>query len=259
MFLGGRRADARAFSRGACDNTRSVPGDGTCRHAPDSGTSGSRSVDRYRRQACRPRQVLPGASSPRRASLLPLARCRHTFRAMHGRSEDDTAEGHNDSGWRSRIRVRGERRLCANAGDNNQRNTDIRGSGQSAAAMAQEASNPFASSWALQLQQNNNWTEMPRGDDRVQSNLLFQPLLSLRLTEKQGLIIRPMVPIVNSIPHLDQRGQNERTDRVRRHRSRICAAAFPARRPAHGRRRPDVHLPYGIEGSAQPAHMAGGA
>ena len=34
---------------------------------------------------------------------------------------------------------------------------------QSAAAMAQEASNPFASSWLLQLQQNNNWTEMPRG------------------------------------------------------------------------------------------------
>ena len=59
--------------------------------------------------------------------------------------------------------------------------------------MAQEASNPFASSWLMQLQQNNNWTEMPRGDDhtRVQSNLQFQPLLSLRLTEKQGLIIRP--------------------------------------------------------------------
>ena len=84
---------------------------------------------------------------------------------------------------------------------------------QSAAAMAQQASNPFASSWALQLQQNNNWTEMPRGDDhtRVQSNLLFQPLMSLRLTEKQGLIIRPMVTIVNSIPHFDQSGQNERT------------------------------------------------
>ena len=85
--------------------------------------------------------------------------------------------------------------------------------GQSAAAMAQQASNPFASSWALQLQQNNNWTEMPRGDDhtRVQSNLMFQPLISLRLTEKQGLIIRPMVPIVNSIPGFDQSGQNERT------------------------------------------------
>ena len=87
------------------------------------------------------------------------------------------------------------------------------GQDQSAAALAQEASNPFASSWALQLQQNNNWTEMPRGDDRtrVQSNLQFQPLLSLRLTEKQGLIIRPVVTIVNSVPHFDQSGQNERT------------------------------------------------
>jgi len=86
--------------------------------------------------------------------------------------------------------------------------------GQSAAAMAQEASNPFASSWALQLQQNNNWTEMPSGDDRyrVQSNLQFQPLLNVRLTEKQGLIIRPIVTIVNSVPHSDQSGQNERTD-----------------------------------------------
>ena len=74
--------------------------------------------------------------------------------------------------------------------------------GQSAAAQAQEAINPFATSWLMQLQQNNNWTEMPRGDDhtRVQSNLVFQPLLSLRLTEKQGLVIRPMVTIVNSDP-----------------------------------------------------------
>ena len=45
----------------------------------------------------------------------------------------------------------------------------------------------------------------------MQSNLVFQPLMSLRLTEKQGLIIRPMVTIVNSIPHFDQSGQNERT------------------------------------------------
>ena len=84
---------------------------------------------------------------------------------------------------------------------------------QSAAAMAQEASNPFASSWALQLQQNNNWREMPRGEDRyrVQNNLQFQPLLSLRLTEKQGLIVRPVVTVVNSVPHFDQSGQNART------------------------------------------------
>ena len=84
---------------------------------------------------------------------------------------------------------------------------------QSAAAQAQEAINPFATSWLMQLQQNNNWTEMPRGDDhtRVQSNLVFQPLMSLRLTEKQGLVVRPMVNIVNSVPHFDQSGQNERT------------------------------------------------
>ena len=88
------------------------------------------------------------------------------------------------------------------------------GEGQSAAAMAQEAINPFATSWLLQIQQNNNRMEMPRCDDhgnRVQSNLVFQPLMSFRLTEKQGLIIRPMVTIVNSIPHFDQSGQNERT------------------------------------------------
>jgi len=87
------------------------------------------------------------------------------------------------------------------------------GQDQSAAALAQEASNPFASSWALQLLQNNNWTEMPRGDGhtRVQSNLQFQPLLNLRLTEKQGLIIRPVVTMVNSVPHLDQSGRNART------------------------------------------------
>jgi len=87
------------------------------------------------------------------------------------------------------------------------------GQDQSAAALAQEASNPFASSWALQLLQNNNWTEMPRGDGhtRVQSNLQFQPLLNVRLTEKQGLIIRPVVTMVNSVPHLDQSGRNART------------------------------------------------
>ena len=85
--------------------------------------------------------------------------------------------------------------------------------GQSDAEMAQEAINPFATSWLMQIQQNNHWTETPRGDDdaRVQSNLVFQPLMSFRLTEKQGLIIRPMVTIVNSIPHFDQSGQNERT------------------------------------------------
>jgi ABC-type phosphate transport system substrate-binding protein len=54
---------------------------------------------------------------------------------------------------------------------------------QSAAALAREATNPFSSGWLMQIQQNNNWTQLPldRGR-RMQSNLAFQPLVSLKLT-----------------------------------------------------------------------------
>jgi hypothetical protein len=83
---------------------------------------------------------------------------------------------------------------------------------QSAAALAQEAANPFSSRWLMQMQQNNNWMDMPLGDGkRVQSNLLFQPLLSVALSEKWGLYMRPVVTIVNSLPSFDQDGQSERT------------------------------------------------
>ena len=86
------------------------------------------------------------------------------------------------------------------------------GEGPSTAAMAQEATNPFAASWLMQIQQNNNWLEMPFGHEgRVQSNLQFQPLMSVRLTENWPLIIRPVVTIVNSRPSLDQNGQGDRT------------------------------------------------
>jgi len=84
--------------------------------------------------------------------------------------------------------------------------------GSSTAAMAQEATNPFAASWLMQIQQNNNWVEMPFGQEgRVQSNLQFQPLLSVRLTENWPLIIRPVVTMVNSVPTLDQNGRGDRT------------------------------------------------
>jgi Putative MetA-pathway of phenol degradation len=84
--------------------------------------------------------------------------------------------------------------------------------GASAAAMAQEAANPFASSWLMQTQQNNNWIDMPGSDgDRVQSNLLFEPLMNVRLTEKVPLFIRPMMTIVNSLPGADRNGHSERT------------------------------------------------
>ena len=37
----------------------------------------------------------------------------------------------------------------------------------SAAALAQEATNPFATSWLMQIQQNNNWVDMPLGHDKL--------------------------------------------------------------------------------------------
>ena len=60
---------------------------------------------------------------------------------------------------------------------------------QSAAAMAQEAANPFSSRWLLQIQQNNNWMDMPlESGDRMQSNLLFQPLMSVALSREVGAL-----------------------------------------------------------------------
>jgi hypothetical protein len=86
------------------------------------------------------------------------------------------------------------------------------GQDQSAAAMAQQATNPFSSAWLMQVQQNNNWIEMPLGHgDRMQSNLQFQPLMSMRLTDQWGLYLRPVLTIVNSLPRLDQNGGSGRT------------------------------------------------
>jgi hypothetical protein len=84
---------------------------------------------------------------------------------------------------------------------------------QSAAAMAQEAANPFSSRWLMQIQQNNNWIDMPlESGHRMQSDLMFQPLLSVALSDKWGLYMRPVVTMVNSVPQLDQNGHSERTN-----------------------------------------------
>ena len=129
--------------------------------------------------------------------------------------------------------------------------------GQSAAALAQEAANPFSSSWLMQIQQNNNWTDMPLDHgSRMQSNLVFQPLISVALTEKWGLYMRPVVTIVNSLPHLDRNGQSERTAGFGDTVLGIAAAPSPIRRSAHARRRPDVHFPDSVGARARPGHMA---
>ena len=78
---------------------------------------------------------------------------------------------------------------------------------------AKQVANPLADIWYLVFQQNNNWVEMPFGrDSRVQSNLLFQPLIPIRLTEDWSWISRPVVTTFNSVPWVDPlTGQDKRT------------------------------------------------
>jgi hypothetical protein len=82
----------------------------------------------------------------------------------------------------------------------------------SSAELAKQASNPLSSGWLVQTQQNNNWVGMPsnRGD-RVQSELLLQPLVNVKLTDSWTLFTRPILTLFNSTPYLDSSGQGERT------------------------------------------------
>jgi len=64
----------------------------------------------------------------------------------------------------------------------------------------------------MQIQQNNNWIGMPVKDgDRVQSDLQFQPLMSVKLTDDWNLIARPVLQLVNSTPLPGPTGQMKRT------------------------------------------------
>lgn len=81
----------------------------------------------------------------------------------------------------------------------------------SAAEASKQASNPLASVWLMQIQQNNNFIEMPTNKDiRVQSNLQFQPLMPVKLADNWTLITRPVIQIFNSTPFRDQNGQEKR-------------------------------------------------
>jgi len=82
----------------------------------------------------------------------------------------------------------------------------------SVADASKEASNPLASVWLMQIQQNNNWIGMPVKDgNRVQSDLQFQPLMSVKLTDDWNLIARPVLQLVNSTPVPGPTGQMKRT------------------------------------------------
>src|SRR5271157_2440221 len=57
----------------------------------------------------------------------------------------------------------------------------------------------------------NNWVGMPSNQgDRVQSNLQFQPLISVKLTDNWNLLTRPVLQLFSSTPYLDQTGKANR-------------------------------------------------
>ena len=82
---------------------------------------------------------------------------------------------------------------------------------ESAAEASKQAANPLASVWLMQFQQNNTWIGMPANDEnRVQSNLQFQPLVSAKLTDDWNLLARPVLQLVTSTPLQDQTGKDTR-------------------------------------------------
>jgi len=83
--------------------------------------------------------------------------------------------------------------------------------GQTAAETSKEAANPLASIWLMQMQQNNTWIGTPaNGGNRVQNNLQFQPLLSVKLNDDWSLITRPVFQLFNATPFQNQSGQFNR-------------------------------------------------
>jgi hypothetical protein len=81
----------------------------------------------------------------------------------------------------------------------------------SAAEASKQAANPLANAWLMQVQQNTNWIGMPANNgNRVQSNLQFQPLMSVKLSDDWNLITRPIIQMFSTTPFLDQTGQDKR-------------------------------------------------
>ena len=81
----------------------------------------------------------------------------------------------------------------------------------STAEASKQAANPLANAWLMQVQQNTNWIGMPANNgNRVQSNLQFQPLMSVKLTDDWSLVTRPVLQLFNTTPFRDQGGQANR-------------------------------------------------
>ncbi len=75
---------------------------------------------------------------------------------------------------------------------------------QSLGEVNKQLTNPVSSIWSITFQQNN--FKLDPGNDREQrwsSNLLFQPVLPIGISEDWNLITRPVIPLFVSQPHPD--------------------------------------------------------
>ena len=90
--------------------------------------------------------------------------------------------------------------------------------GQTAAEASKEAANPLASVWLMQMQQNTTWIGMPvNGGNRVQSNLQFQPLISVKLSEDWSLVTRPVLQLFTARLRSSTKAGRRSRDRIRRY------------------------------------------
>ena len=78
-------------------------------------------------------------------------------------------------------------------------------------AVAKQAANPLATMWLIQYQQNNDWVGMPLNHgNQVESNLQFQPLISMSLTDSWNLDVRPVFRLFSSAPYVSSAQQERR-------------------------------------------------
>ncbi|MEB2346556.1 MAG: hypothetical protein OZ948_17660 [Deltaproteobacteria bacterium] len=77
---------------------------------------------------------------------------------------------------------------------------------RSATEINKQLSNPVSDLWSITFQQNNFLLgyETPEHGDRWSSNLLFQPVLPVSISEDWNLITRPVIPLFASQPHPDE-------------------------------------------------------
>lgn len=77
--------------------------------------------------------------------------------------------------------------------------------GEDLTEVNKQLTNPVSSLWSISFQQNNYILDMGPGQSlRWNSNLQFQPVLPVALTDNWNLITRPVIPLFVSQPHPDR-------------------------------------------------------